>query len=59
LWLLSGYVADDPIHFNDEGSRRFADHLARAILATADLNRRTQKTAALRQAGRIASRDRR
>ena len=40
LWSLDGYAAGDPIHFNDRGARRFAQHLARAMLAVPDLGRR-------------------
>jgi lysophospholipase L1-like esterase len=38
LWLLDGYAAGDPIHFNDEGARRLARHLAAAIAPLIEIN---------------------
>jgi lysophospholipase L1-like esterase len=40
LWLADGYFEGDPIHFNDEGARRLARHLAVAIRPLIDLGRR-------------------
>jgi lysophospholipase L1-like esterase len=33
LWSLDHYTEGDPVHFNDRGSRAFAEHLAGAIIA--------------------------
>jgi hypothetical protein len=38
LWQLDSYADGDPIHFNDKGSWRFAEHMADVVRALPEVN---------------------